>query len=211
MDFTLNFTDAGTPFCLIAALLFAKNYEQLSKVEKPIAIVIWLNLICDIVCFFLSEYEVETGLAYNFLLPIERVISLFVYFTAVSQKSRIRWLFLFGMVSVVLIRIGSTILENPPTELQYAANTLEGLMTAILSYVFIRTIIAEKARVSLILLAFGLANFFYLTLMATAMSALPLAGSIDKAYANALYSINTVAYIFWSIILITAILWKKRI
>jgi hypothetical protein len=39
----------------------------------------------------------------------------------------------------------------------------------------------------------------------------PIARSIDNAYATALYSINTIAYIFWTLILISALLWKKKI
>lgn len=209
-SFTLNFTDLGTPFCLIAALLYLIKYKELDRVEKPIVIVIWLNLICDLLGFFLSEYGYHTGIIYNFLLPTERILSLLVY-SMVAMRTSTKRVHLTGIATVILIRIIATLHEAPLTKFQDIANTSEALIVALMSYVFIRSMLTEKAEFSIVLFAFGIANFLYLTFMASAMSALRIARSIDNAYATALYSINTIAYIFWTLILISALLWKKKI
>lgn len=172
-------------------------------------IVIWINLIGDLVGFFLSKADIETGLIYNLLLPAERIISLLIYSSAASSKNY-KILFQIGIAMIVLIRITSAIIEALLRHFQFMANTAEGLLTAILSYAFIRYALIGKVRTSVILFGFGIANFLYLILMASAMSAIPIAYRIDRDYSNTLYGINTAAYIIWSATLITAILWKKR-
>ena len=209
IELTINFTDAGTPFCLIAALIYLSGFHTLSKREKQTWIVIWLNLIGDLVGFFLSKADIETGLIYNLLLPAERAISLLIYSSASSSKNY-KILFQVGIAMIVFIRIASVIIEGPLHHFQFMANTAEGLLTAILSYVFIRHALIGKTRTTIILFAFGIANFLYLILMASAMSAIPIAYRIDRDYSNALYGINTAAYIIWSATLIIAILWKKK-
>ena len=208
--FDTDITDTGTLFCLIAAVIYLSKYSALGRYEKLIAVVIWLNLICDIVCFILGKKEIETGFVYNILLPAERIISLYIYAIAINQNN-LKKTFHLGIVAIVIIRLVAIGFESSLLKFQFVANTVEGLLTAILSYLFIRVMIVKKDDISAVLLGFGVANFLYLTLMASAMSALKLAYLIDKDYSLEFYAVNTLAYIIWSLTLVTAILWKKKI
>lgn len=206
---SLEYTDTGTAFCIIAGIIYAVKFKTLSPIEKPIAVVIWLNITCDLIGFFFGKSIDITSTVYNLLLPTERIISLLIYACAL-YKNVFKSIYGVGIGLIVLTRIVSTLFEAPLTEFQFIANTIEGLTVAILSYIFIRSSLTRKAEFSINLFAFGIANLLYLTLMASAMSAVKPAISIDPANATALFGINTLAYIFWSIILIIAILWKKQ-
>jgi hypothetical protein len=85
------------------------------------------------------------------------------------------------------------------------------LIVAILSYIHLRNMILEKTGDSIIIAAFSLANFIYLTLMISSISAIELAYRIDPEFGKLIYFLgNGIGYILWSIILIIGILWKKH-
>ncbi|MGB6037600.1 MAG: hypothetical protein WBG42_15100, partial [Cryomorphaceae bacterium] len=162
-----------------------------------------------LICFTLGKDHDITDVAYNILLPLERIITLLIY-ASVFAKSKQKNIYLVGLIAVGFIRIISFLYQPTLVEFHYVANTIEGLLVAILSYVFVRSLSARESPARVIVFAFGLATFLYLTLMASAMSAVSLAYAHSEAYGRAIYGINIIAYIIWSIILITAILWKKR-
>lgn len=206
---SLEYTDTGTLVCILAGIFYAAKFKTLSRIEKPIAVVIWLNILCDIISFAFGKGHDISGMAYNILLPLERIITLLVY-ASVFAKSKQKNIYLVGIIAVGLIRIISLLYQPTLVEFHFVANTVEGLLVAVLSYVFVRSLSARESSTSVIVFAFGLATFLYLTLMASAMSAVQLAHAHSEAYGRAIYGINIIAYIIWSIILITAILWKKR-
>ena len=116
----------------------------------------------------------------------------------------------FGIIPIWCISFYGIYYYPTLSEFHDVSNVFTGLVLAALSYLHLRSISLNTAGQSLLIFYFGLANLIYLTLMISAMSALPLALKVDNTFATKIYSINLVGYALWSIILIIGILWKKQ-
>jgi hypothetical protein len=208
-EILFEYTDTGTVFCLLTGLVYLVYFKRLSQIERPIVLVIWLNIACDLFGYFFGTSTGISGAVYNVLLPIERILSLYIYGRA-TRLSDYPSIYNYGIGLVLLIRSISIIYLPDFKELDLIANSAEGLTVAILSYAFVRSIVKRGKIKSPILLGFGIANFAYLMIMASAMSAYRLAYQESESLGTALYYINIIGYSFWSFILITAILWKSR-
>lgn len=168
-----------------------------------------LNIVADVSSYLLLASGKGTNMLYNYLIPIERVLTLVVYICNEYRKRNKR-LHLLGIFIIIGISVLDAFTKYDNFDFHHLSNVFTGILLAALSYIHLRSVSLNKAGQSVLIFYFGLANLIYLTLMVCAMSALPLALQISLEMANNVYSINLFGYGAWAVIIILGMLWKKQ-
>lgn len=197
-----------TAACIIVGVFATFFYGVLSKNERWILLIIYLNIMADLISIYQGSQGVESGHVYNILSPIEKIITVVVYMHASSGR-KFTLLNTIAMVGVVLLSILGYVLKGLENTFHMEVYILSGFFIAILSYVFLRRLTLMKREFSIVIFCFGLANLVYYTLMISSMSAIPAALLISNDFAYKVLLGNDIAFTLWSLIILTGILWKR--
>ncbi|MGB6035496.1 MAG: hypothetical protein WBG42_04460 [Cryomorphaceae bacterium] len=196
---------------LLAFVVFSLRLNRLRGWEWMVFLIIALNCAADLlVPYTRKSFETEySGIIYNSLAIAQRLLTLMIYAFNTRVKEE-RFLNYAGIVVLILASIGAHFYYQDYTSFYRVPYVILGLIVAICSYIHLRNMILEKTGVSMVIGAFSLANFVYLTLMISSVSAVGLAYNMDKDFGRLIYFLgNGVGYMLWSVILIIGILWKK--
>lgn len=197
---------------LLALVVYLIRIKKLKGWERVVFLIIFLNGCADIMASVgLQLFEKEySGIIYNILAPVQRILTLMLYSSNTHVKEE-QYLNYGGIAVLIMVSIGGHFYYQDFNDFHQVPYIVLGLIVAILSYIHLRNMILEKTGDSIIIAAFSLANFIYLTLMISSISAIELAYRIDPEFGKLIYFLgNGIGYILWSIILIIGILWKKH-
>jgi len=208
-DLTFGYYDIPPTICIVAGVLFLIKNSRLNTPEKLVGLVILLNVLADSAAYFLMHIDMKSNYLYNFLIPIEKVLTLLIYDKA-GQRKKEKIALQMGMAAIVLIYCVGYFKDGVTGSFHHTSNILTSLIVAAYSYLFLRSNAIGKKGVSQLVTLFAVANFAYLTISVSALSAMPIARQINNAFEANFYAVNLVAYTLWSIILLTAILWKRK-
>lgn len=195
-----------TIICLVVSILSTLFFQNLSKTERLILIVLYLNLIADIVGPHLEKDA--NGYLYNIITPIEKIITLILY-AAVSTTRKHKIFNLTGIVVIIVLSILGYFVRFSAETFHFEVYVVSGFVISILSYLFLRKLALRKEQFSTVILLFGMANLVYYTVMVSAVSAMPIARKHSSVFASDLFTINDIAYSLWSLTILTGILWKR--
>jgi hypothetical protein len=196
----------------LALVVYVIQIKKLKGWEKLVFVIIALNFTADfLACFSPHLFEKEySGIIYNILAPVQRILTLMLYSSNTNVKEE-QYLNYGGIVALILVSLGGHFYYQDFNEFHRLPYVILGLIVAILSYIHLRNMILEKTAASIVIAAFSLANFIYLTFMISSVSAVELAYNIDHEFGKLIYFLgNEIGYALWSIILIIGILWKKQ-
>ncbi len=205
----LNELKASSFICILAGVMFLIFRKKLSRSENLIFAIILLNIISDVIAAKLGSQRIKTGIIYNTLAPIERILTLYIY-ARCSIITKNKNLNFIGIIFIIMASITSQFMAPNYIDFQAVPFVLSGLVVALLSYFHLRNMVLDKAKSSKLVLIFTIANLMYYTLMASAMSAFTTSLKISDEFANSVYAINLTAYSLWSIMLILGLLWSKN-
>jgi hypothetical protein len=208
--FQIAYDDIPSLVCILAGVAYLLKVKTLTKTEKLILLILSLNISVDVAADIISKRSGNTHILYNFLLPVERMLTLVVYYKSESfiEKKRLQ---LSGVLIILIVFVIGYFRADSLRQLHSYSNIISAILTAILSYVHLRSIMLNQAGQSKVVFFFALANVLYFTLMPSAMSAFPLAFQISNSLAASMLHINLVAYTVWAILLIIGLPWKKRV
>lgn len=196
----------------LALVIYLIRIKKLKGWEKLVLVIIALNFTADLLALVSPQiFEKEySGIIYNILAPVQRILTLMLYISNTNVKEE-QYLNYGGIVALILVSLGGHFYYQYFSDFQRVPYVILGLIVAILSYIHLRNMILEKTAASIVIAAFSLANFIYLTLMISSVSAVELAYNIDHEFGKLIYFLgNGIGYVLWSIILIIGILWKKQ-
>lgn len=200
-----------TWFVLLAFVVFVVRINKLRGWEWVVFLIIALNFVADLIVPY-TRYSLETessGIVYNSLGIVQKTLTLMLYSFNTHVKEE-RYLNYVGIAVLIVASIGAQFYYQDFTSFYRIPYIILGLIVAICSYIHLRNMILEKTKPSLVIGAFSLANFIYLTAMISSVSAVGLAYNIDEDFGRLIYFLgNGVGYMLWSVILIIGILWKK--
>jgi len=196
--------------CLAAAILYTICYKKLSNLERWIVVLLWSNVLADRIASINlnSDYNLS-GIIYNQLAPFQRAVTLLIYY-AYLKSVKIKKLNLIGLVAVLCIHAAGWAIYGDVSVFHRDIFIYSGLIVAVLSYLTLQEIILNQNEISTVIIAFCMGSFAYLTLMASAHSAVELIYEQDKSMGELVYLGNDIGYAIWSLSLITAILWRIR-
>jgi hypothetical protein len=202
----------STWIVLLALVIYLIQIKKLKGWEKLVFVIIILNFTADFLAL-VSPHIFEkgySGIIYNILAPVQRILTLMLYISNTNVKEE-QYLNYGGIVVLILVSLGGHFYYQDFNDFHQVPFVILGLIVAILSYIHLRNMILEKTAASIVIAAFSLANFIYLTLMISSVSAVELAYNIDHEFGKLIYFLgNGIGYVLWSIILIIGILWKKQ-
>jgi hypothetical protein len=210
LDLTFENYDIPPTICIVAGIIFLIKNKRLNKFERLVGVVILLNVLVDSTAYFLMHIKRESNYLYNFIIPIEKVLTLLIY-DKVGQRKKERLPIQIGILAIVLIYCVGYFKDGATGSFHYTSNILTSLIVAAYSYLFLRSNAIGKKGASQLITLFAAANFMYHTISVSAMSARPIARQISNQFESILYAVNLVAFALWSIILLIAILWKRKI
>lgn len=195
--------------CVIAGILWLLFQKKLSKTERVITLIIWLNIGSDLIAAKLSTEGITNGFVYNILAPIERILTVYIYIRC-SNFLKSKYLHIIGLCAIILVSAISQIHAQDFSAFQNISFVIGGLVVSLLSYYHLRNITLGRAKDDFLIALFAVANLIYYTLMSSSISAFYAALDVSRAFARDIYSINQFAYGLWAITLSIGLLWSKR-
>jgi len=196
---------------VLAFLVFVVRIKKIRGWEWAIFLIIALNCIADLLVPYMRDiFQKDYGSGvYNGLAIVQRTLTLLLYASNTRVKEE-RYLNYGALGLLILVNIGAGFYYPDFFTLYTFPYIFLGLVVAFCSYIHLRNMVLEKTGASVVIGAFSLANFVYLTLMVSSVSAISLAYSIDHDFGRLIYALgNHAGYCLWSIILIISIIWKK--
>jgi len=197
-----------TAICIVAGVVSTFYFHKLSSTEKWIVLVIFLNILADLLANYLGLKKIFNGDVYNLLGPVEKIITLSVYLVN-SKINRTKIYYLSGIIAMILLTTAGYISNSKPGHLHEQVYVISGFIFAILSYLQLRNILLEKAKDSIPIFWFSMANLVYYTLMISVISARPVALSISWDFNTQINIVNDIAYSLWSPIILIGIIWNR--
>lgn len=192
----------------LAGLVGLVRLARFSNLEKAVIGLIWLNVVADWTSLYLRNQGISTHLIYNFLVPIEQVLSLLLWLGLKPQSKSIR----NGIYGGILLITGISLISFGYLGLKtfhYHAFVGGSLVVIYFSYRYLKDSLVQPNLRSSLLFWLNLANFVYFSLSVSFISAVSLALHVSNDLALLMVRGNYIAYIIWCCVLLTGISWKK--
>jgi hypothetical protein len=123
---------------LIPLALYFLNRAKISPDLKPLAIILSISLLCDVLSLILRNYSVNTYPLGNFYLFAQFSILYFLFFRQLNKPHILKWIFiLFIAVSAFIISF-----ENPFI-LQTVSTTVGSIILMSLSLYYLYTLLVQ--------------------------------------------------------------------
>lgn len=197
-----------TAICILAGLASLFYLHKLTSTERLIIVVIFMSIAADLFANYIALKGKYNGDVYNIICPIEK-ITIVVCYHLNSYKSQFRLLYVTGIITFILLSICGYSLNDHPGYIHTEVYVISGFIVAVLSYLQLRNILLEKAKDSIPIFWFSMANLVYYTLMISVISARPVALSISWDFNTQINIVNDIAYSLWSPIILIGIIWNR--
>ncbi len=197
-----------TAICIITGLISLFYLRKLTLQERFIIVVIYLNISADILANYIEMKGMYNGDVYNIICPIEKIITIGVYYFN-TKKGSIKDLYGLGVIAITSLSIGGYLVNPISGSFHTAVYLISGFIMAVLSYLHLRQLVLDKAKPSTPIFWFGMANLIYYTLMTSSVSAFPVAQTISDEFARQIGTGNQIAYVLWSLTTLIGIIWNR--
>ena len=178
--------------------------------EKLMTIVIWINVLADLIASYLADHYGSNGIVYNILTPLEKLLTLGIYY--IYAPNRIFKKAIIGVsILILLISLIAFYFSSSSRVFHIQPFLWTGLILAILSYMLIRKYLTSKKDFNLLAVWFAFANLLYYSMVVSSLGAQSIAVSFSLELARLLGYGNDIAYSLWSLILLISVLWIKKL